>query len=140
MIRHFTTAIIAGISCLLLTSCLYRGDGAFKQIGNSDFKLKLNFMNFFVAADGYPTCVSGAVLREDSITPLKNVLVILKKKNQQAVVSKAQTDHVGSFTMSGILTNDLYVIELDSAEYSGRKEIIVEPNRRNCHEIIAQRR
>lgn len=125
---------------MILTSCLYRGDGAFKQIGNSDYKLKLNFMNFFVAADGHPTYVSGSVLREDSITPLKKVLVVLKKNNQQAIVSKAQTDHTGSFTMSGILSNDLYVIELDSPEYSGRKEIIVEPNRRNSLEIIAQKR
>ena len=92
------------------------------------------------AADGRPTFVNGTVLLEDHITPLKNVHIILKKNDLRTIASNSYTDHVGAFSMSGILHNESYVIEIDSPEYLGSKEIIVKPNRENLHEIFAHKR
>jgi hypothetical protein len=123
-----------------MSGCLYRGDGAFKKIGDSDYKVKFNFLNMFVAADGNPTYVGGAVLLEDHITPLKNTRITLKIKGKDAIVSTGYTDNLGTFNMSGLLSNNHYSLEIDSPEYIGNKEIIVEPNKRNLHELIARKR
>ena len=91
-----------GIICLLISGCLYRGDGVFKKIGDSDYKAKINVMNIFVAADGRPTYVCGAVLLENRITPLKNAHIILKKKDHQEIISNTTTDNSGAFNMTGL--------------------------------------
>lgn len=130
----------AVLICLNLCGCLYRSDGAFKQIGDSDYKVRLNFMNLFVVADGRPTYVRGVVLLEDRLTPLKGSAITLKKSDEKTVVSHTYTDHTGNFNMSRILTRDAFVIEIDSPEYSGRKEITIEPNQNNWHEIIAHKK
>lgn len=140
MIRKFIITTFFGILYLLISGCLYRGDGVFKKIGDSDYKARINFMNLFAIADGRPTYICGAVLLEDHLTPLKSVHIILKKKDQLSIVSNTHTDHTGNFNMSGILTRDSYIIEIDSPEYLGNKAIIVEPNRNNWHEIIAHKR
>ncbi len=140
MLNKIIMLTLFGVLCLSISGCLYRGDGAFKRIGDSDYKARINFMNLFAVADGRPTYVRGSVLLEDRITPLKNTHIILKKKDQQAIVSNTYTDHIGNFSMSGILSNDSYTIEINSPEYLGNKEIIVEPNKNNMHEIIAHKR
>jgi hypothetical protein len=140
MIRNLTIITFSGIYILLLTGCLYRGDGVFKKIGDSDYKARVNFMNIITVADGRPTYVCGSVLRADHITPLRNMHVVLKKGEQDSIVSNSYTDQVGNFNMSGILSHDSYIIEIDSPEYRGNKVITVEPNRNNWHEIIALKR
>lgn len=140
MIRRSTVLILSGITCLLLSGCLYRGDGSFKRMGDSDYKVRLNIFNLFVAADGRPTYVGGTVLLEDHMTPLKNTRIILKTKGKETPVSNSYTDHVGRFNMSAILVDDFYDVEIDSAEYIGNKEIKVEHNRENWHEVIAHKR
>jgi hypothetical protein len=129
-----------GFICLSISGCLYRGDGVFKKIGNSDYKAKINVMNIFVAADGRPTYVCGAVLLEDRITPLRNAHIILKKKDQQAIVSNTDTDNSGTFNMTGLYSNDYYTLEVVSPDYFAKKTIMIEPNKNNWHEIFANKK
>lgn len=140
MCGKFIIAMLFGICCLSLCGCLYRGDGVFKQIGDSDYKARVSLMNLVVVADGKPTYVSGTVLLEDHVTPLKGVHVILRKKDQAPVVANGQTDHIGNFSLTGLFSHDSYTIEVDSSEYAGGKTIMVEPNRDNWHEIFVNRR
>jgi hypothetical protein len=128
------------IICLSISGCLYRGDGVFKKIGDSDYKAKINVMNLFVAADGSPTYVCGAVLLEDRITPLRNAHIILKKKEHQGIISNTTTDNTGAFNMTGIYSNDYYTLEVDSSVYYAKKLIMIEPNKNNWHEIIANKK
>lgn len=97
-------------------------------------------MNLFVAADGRPTYVCGAVLLEDHITPLRNTHIILKKKNQQEIISNTNTDNSGAFNMTGLYSNDYYTLEVDSPDYFAKKTIMIEPNKNNWHEIFANKR
>lgn len=131
---------LSGIIFLSISGCLYRGDGIFKQIGNSDYKTKINVMNMFVAADGRPTYVCGAVLIEDRITPLRNTHIKLKKKDRQEIISNATTDNSGTFNMTGLYSEDHYVLEVDSPDYFARKVIMIEPNKNNWHEIFAHKK
>jgi hypothetical protein len=131
---------LVGIIYLSISGCLYRGDGVFKKIGDSDYKAKINVMNLFVAADGRPTCICGAVLLEDHITPLRNTHIILKKKNQQEIISNTNTDNSGAFNMTGLYSNDYYTLEVDSPDYFAKKTIMIEPNKNNWHEIFANKR
>jgi hypothetical protein len=133
-----TTCI--GTLLLLISGCLYRGDGAFKKIGNSDYKAQIKVLNLFVAADGHPTLVQGSILREDRISPLKFTRVILKKKEDKSIVATEQTNHIGIFHMSAVLYQDDYIIEIDSPQYTGNKVITVEPGKKNWHELVAQKR
>ena len=94
------------LSCLfvfLISGCLYRGDGIFKKIGDTDYKANINVMNMFVAADGWPLYVHGVVLLEDRITPLRNTHITLRRKDQQEIISNTSTDNKGAFNMSGFL-------------------------------------
>jgi hypothetical protein len=140
MSTKFKMTILFGIICLTISGCLYRGEGVFKQVGDSDYKLRVNALGLLAVADGRPTYVNGTVLLEDHITPLKNVHILLKKNDLRTIASNSYTDHVGAYNMSGILQNETYVIEIDSPEYRGSKEIMVKPNRDNLHEIIAYKR
>lgn len=140
MKRTIITIGLLTIVSLMISGCLYRGDGIFKQIGDSDYKAKIHFMDMFVAADGIPTEVCGTVVLEDRITPLKNVHILLKKKDEAAAVAHAYTDNVGSFNLTGILKSDLYTIEIESADFFGRKVIKVSANNNNWHEVIALKR
>jgi len=140
MLNKIIMLISFGILCLSISSCLYRGDGIFKKIGDSDYRARLDFMNLVAVADGRPTYVCGYVILDNHISPVKNTHLVLKKKGQQEIVSNTYTDHIGKFSMSGILSKDSYVIEIDSLEYQGNYEIVVEPNRNNFHEIIAHKR
>lgn len=139
-ITTITTITSIGVFCLCVCGCLYRGDGPFKKIGDSDYKARINFMNLFAVADGRPTYVCGVVLLEDRITPLKDTVITLKKYNQQSIVSHTNTDNTGNFNMSGILVRDSFLIEIDSPDYFGEKKITVEPNKNNWHEIIAHKK
>lgn len=140
MIRKLIITTFFGIFYLSISGCLYRGDGVFKKIGDSDYKARINLLNLFAAADGRPTYICGTVLLEDHLTPLKNAHIVLKKRAQQSIVSNTHTDPTGNFNMSGILSHDSYIIEIDSPDYLGNKVIMVEPNRNNWHEIIAHKR
>lgn len=140
MFRKNRLAIILLLFPLLLSGCLFRGDGVFKQIGNSDYKVKMKLLNMFVVADGHPTPVGGIVMLEDRITPLKHANIILKRKSDLSVVSKAFTNHIGYYDMSGILSHDSYLLEIQSPDYTGAKEILVEPGKGNWHEIVATKR
>lgn len=97
-------------------------------------------MNLFAVADGRPTYVRGVALLEDGLTPLKGSAIRLKTSDDKTIVSHTSTDHTGSFSMSRILTRDTFVIEVDSPDYSGRKEVTVEPGQNNWHEIIAHKK
>ncbi|OGT97445.1 MAG: hypothetical protein A2X80_12675 [Geobacteraceae bacterium GWB2_52_12] len=125
--------------CLTASGCLYRGEGIFKKIGNSDYKASVHFMNIFVAADGRPTYVCGAVSREDGITPVKNTHIVLKAKDK-AVVSHGHTDHIGIFKLSALMAEDSYLLEIDSPDYFGSKSIVVKPNKNNWHELVAHKK
>lgn len=127
------------LACLIMTGCLYRGDGAFKQIGNSDYKAQLTLMNLFVAADGRPSYVNGVVLHEDHITPVKQARVTMKKKDGTAVVAKTQTDNTGIFTLSATLQSDTYVIEIEALGHTGKKELLINPDRKNWLEVIVHK-
>lgn len=122
-----------------MTGCLYRGDGAFKQIGNSDYKAQFSLMNLFVAADGRPSYVNGVVLHEDHITPVKQARVTMKKKDGTAVVAKAQTDNTGIFTLTATLQSDTYIIEIEALGHTGKKELVVNPGRKNWLEVIVHK-
>ena len=139
MIVRFSFILLLIVQVCALCGCLYRGEGIFKRIGDSDYKARLNFQNLVAVGDGGLTAVSGMVLLDDHFTPLRNVPVRLRRKNDQAVVSSTQADNVGRFSLTGILYNESYVVEIESRQYSGSKEIIVSPNRVNCHEIFAKK-
>ncbi|BCS52526.1 hypothetical protein [Geobacter sp. SVR] len=140
MFKRMAIAMILTIFLLSMSGCLYRGDGIFKQIGDSDYKAQLNFMNLFVAANSNPTYVYGAVISEDRITPVKFATVVLRKKEQQEIVTRTNSDNAGRFLMSGILSDDDYNIEIDSPEYVACKTVRIEPNRRNYHEIFVRKK
>ena len=140
MIVRFTLALLLFALFSALCGCLYRSEGIFKRIGDSDYKVGLNFQNLVWVGDGGLTAVSGVVLLEDHVTPLRNVPVRLRRQKEQAVVSSTQTDNVGRFLMTGILYNEPYVVEIESRQYSGSKEIIVSPNRANSHAIFVEKR
>ncbi|HEY6873829.1 MAG TPA: hypothetical protein VI298_13985 [Geobacteraceae bacterium] len=140
MIVRFTFTLLLFALFSALCGCLYRGEGIFKKIGDSDYKARLNFQNLVAAGDGGLSAVSGVVLLEDHLTPLRNVSVRLKRKKEQVVVSSTQTDNVGRFFITGILYSEPYVVEIESEQYSGSKEIIVTPNRVNSHDIFAEKR
>lgn len=137
---RFAVICFSWFCCLMITGCLYRGDGVFKKIGNSDYKAKLSVLNVFVVADGCPTYICGAVFLEDRITPLRNAHILLIKGDQTYPVSSADTDNRGEFNMTGLYANDYYSIEIDSPDYSGKKTILVEPNKNNWHEIYATKK
>ncbi|BCG48196.1 hypothetical protein GEOBRER4_n3074 [Citrifermentans bremense] len=139
MIVRFSFRLLLIVQIFLLYGCLYRGEGIFKKIGDSDYKAQLHFQGLVGVADGGLTAVSGMVMQEDHLTPLRNVPVRLRRKSEPGVVSRTQTDNVGRFSLTGILYNDSYVVEIESGQYSGSKEIVVSPNRVNCHEIFAER-
>jgi hypothetical protein len=140
VLNRIAVIIVVGISCVSINGCMYRGEGVFKQIGTSDYKARLNLQNMLVAADGNPTNITGNVVLDDMFTPLKNTLVVLRKKDQQKVITSVNTDSAGRFTLSGLFSNDDYTIEIDSREYSAFKTILVEPNRINNHEIFARKK
>lgn len=140
MIVRFSLRVLLIVQVCALCGCLYRGEGIFKRIGNSDYKTRLNFQNLVAVGDGCLTAVNGVVLLEDHLTPLRNVPVRLRRKKEQAVVSSTQTDNVGRFSLTGILYNEPYVVEIESRQYSGSKQIIVNANRANAHEIFAEKR
>lgn len=140
MSRKLIIIILFGISCLSLSGCLCRGDGAFRETGDSGNKTKNIPRPSLAVEDGKPTFVSGTVLLEDRATPLNGVHVILRKQGQAPVVANGQTDHIGNFSLTGLFSRDSYTIEVDSAEYVGGKTIMVEPNRDNWHEIIVYKR
>ncbi|HBG04075.1 MAG: hypothetical protein A2075_08925 [Geobacteraceae bacterium GWC2_58_44] len=125
--------------CMAASGCVYRGEGIFKKIGDSDFKASLNFMNMLVAAGGRSTHVCGTVLLEDKVTPVKNARIVLKKQDQ-TVVSRGSTDHIGGFNVSAIMPEDSYSLEIDSADYLGSKIIYVDPAKNNWHELVAHKR
>lgn len=140
MIVRFTFMLLLVVQVCALCGCIYRGEGFFKRIGDSDYKARLNFQNIVAVGDGGLTAVSGIVMLEDHITPLKNVPVRLKRKEGEAVVSSTQTDNVGRFSLTGTLYNEVYVVEIQSQQYSGSKQIMVNPNRINSHEIFVKKR
>lgn len=130
MFGKFIITILFGISCISLSGCIGKGDGALRQNGLHS-----------TAGDATaPTLVSGTILREDHVTPLSGVHVVLKRKMHEMVVSSAYTDHIGNFSLTGPFSRDDYTIEIDSPEYAGGKTILVEINRDNWHEIIAYKR
>jgi len=131
---------LLGIIYFAISGCLYRGDGIFKQIGASDYKAKINVMNMFVAADGRPIYVCGAVLIEDRITPLRNAHIKLKKKDSQEIVSNTTTDNSGAFNMTGLYSEDFYILEVDSPDYFAKKIIMIEPNKNNWHEVFTNKK
>lgn len=118
---------------------MYRGEGVFKQIGDSDYKARVNIM-YLAIANGTPTYIEGRVSTDDQITPVKFASVTLRLKDQQGIVTKTTTDNAGRFVMSGVLSNDNYQIEIDAPEYVASKTILVEPNKPNCHEIFATKK
>lgn len=136
----FMIIILSGLTCLLISGCLVRGDGLFKKVGDSDYKARINLMDLFIVADGSPTYVCGTVLLEDHITPLKNTHITLVKNNDKTIVANAYTDHTGSFVMSGIFKQDTYAFEVDSPEYLTDKEIIIEPGKNKGYEIIVHKK
>jgi len=140
MIKRYVLTLLLFVSFSALCGCLYRGEGIFKRIGHSDYKARLSFQNLFAAGDGGLTAVSGVVLLEDHLTPLRNVPVRLKRKKEQVIVSSTHTDNVGRFFITGILYSEPYVVEIESERYSGSKDIIVNPNRVNSHDIFADKR
>jgi hypothetical protein len=140
MTRKIGSIILLGFLWLSISSCLYRGDGVFKKIGETDYKANINIMNLFVAADGRPTYICGAIFSEDHVTPLKNTRIVLKKKDQPTIVSSTSSDNSGGFNMTGLFSNDYYTLEIDSPDYRGNKTIKIEPNRNNWHEIFAMKR
>ena len=140
MIRRLTHALLFSILFSFLSGCLYRGEGIFKRIEDTDYKARLTFQNMLAVGEGGLTGVSGVVLREDHVTPLGNIPVHLIRKNQHIVVSSTQTDNVGRFFITGILYNEPYVVEVESPNYSGSKEIKVSLNRVNNHEIYVEKR
>jgi hypothetical protein len=140
VLNRIAAIILFGVLFVSICGCLYRGDGVFKQIGDSDYKARVNILSMLVATDGNPTNITGTVVLDDMFTPIKFTTVILKKKDQQMIVTKSITDSTGRFTMSGILANDYYTIEIDSLEFTANKTILVEPNRVNDHELFARRK
>ncbi|KAB0670220.1 carboxypeptidase-like regulatory domain-containing protein [Oryzomonas sagensis] len=134
MFGKFIIATLFGISCISLSGCIGKGDDALRQ--NAPHSPASNA----TAAAIKPTLISGTVLREDRVTPISGVRVVLKRKTQAAVVSSADTDHIGNFSLAGPFSRDDYTIEIDSPEYAGAKTILVELNRDNWHEIIASKR
>jgi hypothetical protein len=139
IMKRVAVGIVFWMLCMSGSGCMYRGEGIFKKISDSDYKARVN-LGVFAVADGRPTYVSGSVLLEDHMTPLKNTHILLRSKEQSAIVSNSYTDHVGRFSMSGILQNDSYIVEIDSQEYLGNKEIVVNANRVNSHDIFAHKK
>jgi len=140
MLRKIVLTVSVGIIYILISGCLYRGDGVFKQIGDTDYKAKISVMNLFVVADGRPTEISGAVYLEDHFTPLRNSNIILKKNDQATIVSSTKTDNSGAFAMSGLFANEYYTLEIDSPDYVGRKVFLVEPSKNNRHDLTVAKR
>jgi len=140
VLNRIAAIIVVCDSFVSNNGCIYRGEGVFKQIGTSDYKAQLKLQNMFVAADGNPTSITGNVVLDDMVTPVKNTPVMLRKKDQRQVITTASTDSAGRFAMSGLFSNDDYTIEIDSREYSAVKTILVEPNRINNHELFARRK
>ena len=140
MIRKIAIIILVGIIYVLISGCLYRGDGVFKQIGDSDYKAKISVMNMFVVADGRPTEICGAVYLEDHFTPLRDTNIILKKNDQATIVSSTKTDNSGAFAMSGLYSNEYYTLEIDSPNYVGKKVILVELSKNNRHDLFVGKR
>lgn len=134
------SVIIIGLFSIAITGCMYRSDGVFKQIGNSDYKAQVDIQHMFVAADGPPITITGTVVSNDLITPLKYMPLVLRKKNQREIITKATTDNAGRFALTGLFSSEDYTIEIDSPEYTASKTILVEPNRINSHEIFARRK
>ncbi|KAA0888983.1 carboxypeptidase-like regulatory domain-containing protein [Oryzomonas rubra] len=128
MFGKFIIATLFCISCISLSGCIGKGDDALSPASNA------------TAAEIKPTLISGTVLQEDRVTPISGVHVVLKRKTQASVVSTADTDHIGNFSLAGPFFRDDYTIEIDSPEYAGGKTILVELNRDNWHEIIASKR
>src|SRR5476651_1935802 len=140
MLNKFLLTMFIGFIYLSISGCLYRSDGVFKQIGDSDYKVRIHFMDMFAVADGMLTGVSGIVTLEDRITPKNNIHLVLKNKKQQSIVANTYTDTAGRFLMSGTLFDDSCIIEIDSSEYFGKTEITVKLNRNNWCEIIAYKK
>lgn len=138
MFRKLFFFIWSVLFCAAAAGCLYRGDGILKKIGDSDFKAEFHFMHMFVAADGRPTHVCGTVLLEDKITPVKNTRIVLKRQDQ-SVVSRGSTDHIGCFNVSAVMAEDSYTLEIDSVDYLGSKTIKVVPGKNNWHQLIAHK-
>ncbi|KAB0664090.1 hypothetical protein F6V25_14900 [Oryzomonas japonica] len=134
MFGRFIITILFGIFCISLSGCIGKGDDALRRNGPHSPASNAT------AAESKPTLVSGTVLREDRVTPISGVRVVLKKKTQASVVSTADTDHIGNFSLAGPFSRDDYTIEIDSPEYAGGKTILVELNRDNWHEIIVYKR
>lgn len=140
MIVRYSLMLLVIVQVCALCGCLYRGEGVFKRIGGSDYKARLSFQNLIAVGDGGLTAVSGVVMLEDHVTPLRYVPVRLTRKKEKTVVSSTQTDNLGRFALTGTFYNEPYLVEIESGQYSGSKEIVVSPNRLNCHEILAQKR
>ena len=140
MIVRLTLALLLFATISSLSGCLYRGEGIFKRIGDSDYKARIEFQDLAAVGDGGLTAVNGVVLLEDHVTPLRNVPVRLVRKKELAVVSTTTTDNVGRFVITGTLYSEPYFVEIESSQYTGSKEISINPNRQNSHLIVVEKR
>ncbi|QEM67444.1 hypothetical protein FO488_04335 [Geobacter sp. FeAm09] len=132
MFGKIIIAILLGISCASLSGCLHRGNVAPGPAGAAGTAAG--------PTAAAPTIISGTVLREDRVTPVSDVHVVLRKKTHEAPPSSAYTDHIGNFSVTEPFDRGDYSIEIDSPEYVGGKTILVEPGRDNWHEIIVYKR
>lgn len=57
MIVRFTLPLLLFALLSILCGCLYRSEGIFKRIGDSDYKARLNFQNLAAVGDGGLTAV-----------------------------------------------------------------------------------
>jgi hypothetical protein len=140
MARGFVITVPMGILLILLSGCLYRGDGIFNKIGDTDYKAEAKFGRIFVVRGGIVAEVCGTVLLEDRLTPLKYTRVTLTKKDDKAIISSEQTDHIGKFCLAGILYDDYYEIEVNTPEYLGNKVVLVDPGKKTYLEVFVHKK
>ena len=70
-LKYFISITYIIIASSTLCSCLFNADGIFKQIGNSDYKSKIQFSNIIAVGDEGPRYIYGTILSEDGILPIK---------------------------------------------------------------------
>ena len=140
MFRKAIIAIMFGITCVSAGGCLCRADGVSRQAGAPGGKTGADSADYVAATAGKPTGLSGTLLLEDHATPLKDVRIVLRKSGQAPVLAEAYTDLIGNFTLTGALSHNSYLVEIDSPEYAGSLTITVEPDQDNWREIIAHKR
>ncbi|GFE61972.1 hypothetical protein [Geobacter sp. AOG2] len=132
MVGKFVIALMLGGLCVSAGGCVHRAGGVSRQAADP--------AALAGAAAGKPTGMCGTLLMEDRATPLPGVHIVLRKSGQAPIVGETYTDLIGNFTLTGALSGETYLVEVDSPEHAGSMTITAAPDQDNWHEIIAHKR